>query len=260
MLNMQNDVASNFLRSRPNPAAEMRLICFPSAGSGVSSLHSWLQGMPSSVELCPIQLPGREDRRLEPPFRRMEPLVVAVADVLQPLLNLPYALFGHSLGALTAFEVAREFRRRGLRSPTRLLVSSRIAPQLPPRFSPIHHLPEPEFIRQLASRYGPIPAPILAEPELMLLFSPVLRSDIEILETYSYRAESPLEIAISVFGGDNDATVDKNGLNAWSEQTTTSMAVRTFPGDHFFPRVAREDFLKAISSDLAESFGKHTGC
>jgi surfactin synthase thioesterase subunit len=190
----------------------------------------------------------------------MDVLVAHVADALETVVNTPYALFGHSLGALVAFELARELRRRRLPSPARLLVSSRGAPQLPPRFSPIHHLPDAEFIERLASRYGPIPAAVLAEPELMRMFLPVLRSDMEILETYSYRAEPPLHLDISVFGGDSDAGVDKNSLSSWAEQVSTPVAVRMFPGDHFFPRVAREDFLKATSSDLAESLRKHAGC
>jgi medium-chain acyl-[acyl-carrier-protein] hydrolase len=238
----------------------MRLFCFPSAGGGVAQLYSWFQGLPSSVELCPIQLPGREERRQEPPFRRMDVLVADVADALEAALKTPYSLFGHSLGALVAFELARELRRRRLPLPARLFVSARVAPQLPPRFSPIHQLPDTEFIERLASRYGPIPAAVLAEPELMSMFLPVLRSDMEILETYSYTAEPPLDLDISVFGGESDAGVDKDGLSSWAEQTSTPLAIRMFPGDHFFPRVAREDFLKAMSSDLAESLRKHAGC
>ncbi len=134
------------------------------------------------------------------------------------------------------------------------------APQTSLRFSPIHQLPEAEFIEQLASRYGAIPAPILVEPELMKLFLPVLRADIEILETYVYKAAEPLNVGISVFGGASDTNVDKSGLDAWAEQTSASMAVRIFPGDHFFPRVAREDLLKSISSDLAECLRKYPEC
>ena len=137
---MRNVVGSRFFTLRPNSPAEMRLLCFPSAGGGVAQLYSWFQGLPSSVELCPIQLPGREERRREPPFRRMDVLVADVADALEPALNIPYALFGHSLGALVAFELARELRRRRLPPPARLFVSSRGAPQLPPQKWPIAQL------------------------------------------------------------------------------------------------------------------------
>lgn len=249
---MKGITAANPLRFRPNPQARLRLFCFPSAGSGVSLLHSWFKDMPLDYEVCAIQPPGREDRHLEQPFRRMAPLVAMAADALEPVLDRPYALFGHSLGALTAFEVARELRRRGLPAPARLFVSSRMAPQLAPRFSPIHHLPENEFVEQLALRYGPIPPVILADPELMALFFPVLRADIEVLETYSYRPEDPLDTAISVLGGASDPMLDDAGLHAWAEQTSSTATVRIFPGDHFFPKTAREDFLNAISGDLAE--------
>jgi surfactin synthase thioesterase subunit len=249
------NTAASALRFRRNPQARLRLFCFPSAGSGVSLLHSWFKDMPLDYEVCAIQPPGREDRHLEPPFRRMAPLVAMAADALAPVLELPYALFGHSLGALTAFEVARELRRRGLPAPVRLFVSSRIAPQLAPRFGSIHHLPESEFIKELAVRYGPIPSLILSDPELMALFFPVLRSDIEVLETYTYRAEEPLDMPISVLSGASDPMVDEAGMHAWAEQTSSTTTVRILAGDHFFPKAARETFLNAISGDLSASAG-----
>ena len=260
MVNTRSETPASILRSRPNPDADLRLFCFPSAGSGVSMLHAWFRDMPLKYEVCAIQPPGREDRHLEPPFRRMTPLVEMATDGLEPLLDLPYALFGHSLGALTAFEVARELRRRGLPGPVRLFVSSRMAPQLAPRFDSIHQLPEGEFIEQLASRYGPIPPVILADPDLMALFVPVLRSDIEVLETYIYHSEDPLDIAISVMSGESDAMVDEAGLHAWAEQTSSTTVVRTFAGDHFYPRTARGDFLNAIAGDFCESVRRRSGC
>lgn len=249
------NVNTRSLRSRPNPQARLRLFCFPSAGSGASLLHSWFKDMPLDYEVSALQPPGREDRHLEPAFRRMAPLVTMAADDLEPLLDLPYALFGHSLGALTAFEVARELRRRGLPAPVRLFVSSRIAPQLASQLSSIHHRPESEFIEQLGLRYGPIPPLILADPELMALFLPALRSDIEVLETYTYRPEDPLDMAVSVLSGANDPMVDEAGLHAWAGQTSSTTTVRIFAGDHFFPKTAREGLLNAISTDLAESAG-----
>ena len=136
---MRDDPAAGMMRSRPRTDAELRIFCFTSAGSGASVFFSWFRGLDANFELFPYQLPGREDRRSEAAFRRMGPLVAAVVDDLTGRSEVPYALFGHSLGALIAFEVAREVRRRGLPPPVHLFASARIAPQLGLRQSPIHH-------------------------------------------------------------------------------------------------------------------------
>jgi medium-chain acyl-[acyl-carrier-protein] hydrolase len=181
----------------------------------------------------------------------METLVEALAEALVPMLDIPFALFGHSLGALVSFELARELRRRGMPAPVQLFVSARPAPQFHRCLRPMHQLPEPEFIAELIQRYDAIPAAILADPELMQLFSPILRADLEIMETYVYRAEALLESPISVLGGLQDRTVSSSHLEAWKDQTSNSFKLRMFPGDHFFPRTARTEMLKVIVEDLS---------
>jgi medium-chain acyl-[acyl-carrier-protein] hydrolase len=244
------DPASNFLRRPPNAAAQLRLFCFPNAGGGVALLHSWLNGLPGEIDLCPIHLPGREKRRAEPPFVRMESLVHAVSDALEPFLEGPFALFGHSLGALMAFELARELRRRGLSSPARLFVSAHAPPQISRSAEPIHQLPEQEFVQGLIRRYDAIPAVVLENKELMEMFIPVLRTDLEILETYMYRPEPPLICPISAFGGVLDSTVATRQLEAWQQQTSSSFQLHMFPGKHFFLKEARPQVLRVICSDL----------
>src|SRR5262245_41626934 len=125
---------------RPSPSARLRLYCFPFAGGGASIFRLWPDALPASVEVCSVQPPGRETRFREAPFARMAPLVAVLADVLLPELERPYALFGHSMGALIAFELAREQRRRRARPPEQLIVSGRGAPHLPARLTPLHNL------------------------------------------------------------------------------------------------------------------------
>lgn len=256
------DAASRFLAIRPNPIAQLRLFCFPNAGSGVSLLYSTFRGLPAEIELCPIQLPGREDRRREQPYVRMEPLIRELVSVMEPFLDKPFALFGHSLGALMAFETARQLRRNDLPAPVRLFVSARMAPQMPSAFAPIHRLPDDEFLAELVNRYDAIPAAILAEKELMELFLPVLRADLELLETYAYEPDAPLSTPISVFGGLQDRTVSRFQLEAWQQQTAGSFGLRMFDGNHFFLRNARMEVMKAISDDLPVAAGRDqdSGC
>lgn len=218
-------------------------------------LHSWLNGLPDKVDLCPIHLPGREKRRLELPFVRMDLLIRALCGALEPYLDIPFALFGHSVGALMAFETARELRRRGLGTPARLFVSAHAAPQVPRFAEPIHCLPETEFVEALIKQYDAIPSIILADRGLMEMFIPVLRADLEILETYTYRPESPLACPISAFGGVLDSTVATSQLEAWQHQTASSFRLRMFRGKHFFLKESRPQVLSAICSDLSLDFG-----
>jgi surfactin synthase thioesterase subunit len=231
----------------------MRLFCFPNAGGGAALLHLWLNGLPAAIDMCPILLPGRDRRRADPPFVRMDTLVRSVCQDLQPLMDRPFALFGHSLGALVAFEVARELQQQDL-TPLRLFVSARAAPQTPRSLPPIHQRPDQEFVDELILRYDAIPPSIAADKDLMTIFMPILRADLEILETYRYQHGVPLACPISVLGGVMDPTVANSELEAWTEQTSSSFRMHLFPGKHFFLKEARPQVLKAICNDLSVGF------
>ncbi len=212
-------------------------------------LHAWLKGLPPSIQVCPFQLPGRETRWQEPPLNRLPPLVTHLADALDPLRDLPFAFFGHSFGALLAFEVARELRRRGRGGCVKALMSARIAPQQTTGLPPISGLPEPEFIAALQARYNAIPHAILADRELMTLYLPVLRADMEMSEQYVHVPEPPLECPMTVFGGSDDPTVSPSQLEEWRPQTSAAFKVRVFPGDHFFPKTSRAAFVQAVRDE-----------
>lgn len=233
---------------RPNDAARLRLFCFPYAGGGASAYLSWARELPPSVELCAIKLPGREARLGEPPFERLTPLVQAAATALSPWLTRPFALFGHSLGALVSFELTRELRRRGARSPQHLFVSARGAPHLPSA-DPLHALPDPALVERIRSMGG-TPEEVLREPDLMGLFLPIVRADAAVNELEPFIAEAPLACPITAFGGLDDARARRNEIEAWREHTRAAFRVEMFPGGHFFLRSAQDLFLRSLSTAL----------
>ncbi|WP_437647918.1 thioesterase II family protein [Sorangium sp. So ce362] len=233
---------------RPNPAARLRLFCFPYAGGGSSSYGAWWRGLPAHTELCAIKLPGREARLSEPPFERLTPLVQALATALERWLTKPFAFYGHSLGALVSFELARELRRRGAPLPRHLLLSGRRAPHQPGP-APLHGLPDHEFLAWLR-RMGGTPDEVLREPELLALFLPTLRADVAVNEVEPFVPEAPLDCPISAFGGLEDERAGRAELEAWREHTRGPFRVEMFPGGHFFVRSAREPLLRSIAALL----------
>jgi medium-chain acyl-[acyl-carrier-protein] hydrolase len=239
------------LRSRRPLPGRVRLFCLPYAGGSASAYRAWEDGLPADLEASPVQLPGRGARFREPSFRRLGELVPALADGLAPLLDRPFALFGHSMGAVVAFELVRELRRRGAPAPVLLAVSGRQAPRRPEPEPPFAHLPDAEFLEEVRRRYDGIPPEVLAERELLHLLLPALRADVEALEGYVYRADAPLACAISCFGGEDDPHVTVADLEAWRDETSARVTVRRFPGGHFFVESARGEVLGALAGDLA---------
>lgn len=237
-------------RPRPNHQAQLRLICIPYAGGGASIFRSWPADLPNDVDVWAVRLPGRENRLSETPYSRIAPLVEALIGILRPYLTVPYALFGHSLGALVSFELARRVRQERLPSPVHIFVAGRQAPQIPDPDPPIHHLPEADFIEQV-KLYNGIPQAVFEEPELLQLMVPVLRADFAVNETYHYTPQTALDCPISAFGGEQDTTVPIDDLKSWQVQTTHRFKVRLYSGDHFFLRTAQASLLHDMVLDLA---------
>jgi medium-chain acyl-[acyl-carrier-protein] hydrolase len=233
---------------KPNPQAKLRLFCFPYAGGGAAVFRSWVDRMPHTIEVCPVQLPGRETRLAESPFNRLSTLVEAAAQALLPYLDKPFAFFGHSMGALISFELARQLRRQHGPQPVHLFVSARLPPQIPDKSPRTYDLPEAEFINELRSLDG-TPKEVLEHPELMGLMLPMLRADFAVCQTYNYVYEPPLNCPLTVFGGLQDET-DRESLEPWREQTIASFSLRMLPGDHFFLHAARSQLIRVISQEL----------
>lgn len=212
--------------------------------------RAWPDLLPAEIEVWAIQLPARDRRMREAMPADLETLAAAAADGLGPLLDRPTACFGHSMGALLAFEFIRQLRQRGRTPLTHLFVSARGAPQLARTETSLHTLPEGSFIASLRQRYNGIPAAILAEPELLQVFLPMLRADFRLVETYHYRDEPPLDCPIVAFGGDQDEWAHPADLAAWQRQTRGAFKRELFPGGHFYLQGTLPQLLDSIAREM----------
>lgn len=237
------------LRRAPNPQARLRLFCLPYAGGGASIFRAWQQSLPAEVDVCAVQLPGRESRLRDPAFDRLEPLVRTLADVLAPYMQLPFAFYGYSNGALVSFELARELRRRGMRAPEHLFAAACPAPHLPDPDPPIHELPDAELVAELRRLNG-TPDEILQNREIMALLIPLLRADAAIHETYVHQPEEPLDVPITAIGGTSDPKAARESMEAWSLHTRARFELRMVAGDHFFIHSSQPLVLRDLAQDL----------
>jgi surfactin synthase thioesterase subunit len=253
---VSTDPADWLVRGIPDPHAALRLFCLPYAGGNASLYRTWVgeafEGIPR-IEVCPIQLPGREQRHQEPAYTQMSSLVHTLGSVLRPYLQAPYALFGHSMGGLIAYELTRWLRRQGDAAPAHLYVSAARAPHLPDLEPPLHRLPEPQLIAKLRSMGG-TPQELLGDPELMALYLPVLRADFALVETRIHHTEPPLDLPLTVFGGTHDDKVGPQCLAAWQSHTTAKFSVEMLAGDHFYLQRDPAGVLAALSASLHDTF------
>jgi medium-chain acyl-[acyl-carrier-protein] hydrolase len=235
--------------ARPNPNAALRLFCFPYAGGSAQIYRSWSKRLPTSVEVCAVQLPGRGNRLREPPFTDLHTLVRALAEALLSYLDKPFAFFGHSMGALIGFELAQRLRERASPGPIQLFVSGHRAPQLERDGPTTYDLPEPELLAELRRMNG-TPREVLEHPELIQLMLPLLRADFEVVQTYLYAPRPPLDSPITAFGGLRDEDVSREQLARWREQTTAEFSLHMLPGDHFFIQTSETLLLEVLSRKL----------
>lgn len=233
---------------KANPQAKLRLFCFPFAGGGSSIFRTWGQDLPSWVEVCPVQFPGRENRLQEKPFKHMSDLVEATVKALSHYFDLPFVFFGHSMGAWIAYEIACYLRKNANLLPKHLFISGRFAPHISSQIN-LHSLPEKEF-KDALGRYNGTPKVVLENDEIMQLIMPLLRADFSICETYSYIPREALSCPITAFNGADDHLVDAKGLCGWEKYTSNKFRKEIFPGDHFFLRTAQKDLLRSISEEL----------
>lgn len=220
-------------RPAPLAAPRLRLFLLPHAGGGASFFRAWAKALPPHVEACAVQLPGRENRLMEPPFTRIEPLVEALADATAPLRDRPWAVLGHSNGALIAFEWARLLRARGEALPVHLFASGRRAPDVPLQRPPTANLPDDEFIADLR-QLGGVPDAVLENQELLQIVLPLLRADVSLNEAYAFRPDAPLDVPITGLCGVQDEKATRDVMEPWERHTSRGFSLRLFPGDHFF--------------------------
>jgi len=224
-------------------AGGLRLFCFPHAGGGGAAFKSWAGSLPRSIAVVPMRpyTPDRPDN--------MAGLVAALYDSVQSYLDEPFAFFGHSMGAVVAFELARLLRRRNRPAPRMLVASGARAPQFRRGHLPPPEPTEAEFVEALRRLQG-TPREVLDNPKLLQLILPALREDAAIYRNYIYGEEPPLDFPIHAYGGAEDPNVSRTHLEAWAQQTTAAFAVHIFPGGHFYLQTHRPEFLAALTRDL----------
>lgn len=239
---------------RPQPVARprQRLFCFPYAGGNAMGFRRWPTWLPADVELCAIVLPGRGARSNEPARSDLLSLSRDIAGVVEHYCDVPCAFFGHSLGALLAFEVTRVLRERGATVPAHLLVAARQAPDhaidesvAPPATE------DAAFIARLA-RLGGTPREVLADEQLMALMLPALKADFIALDSWRYRDEPPLRVPITALAGSEDRSVCADSVRRWSGHTTRKFQFHLLHGDHFFIHSREQDLVRHVARALAD--------
>jgi len=237
---------------RPKPDAALRVFCFPFAGGAAHAYFAWTKRLTADVELCLVELPGRGRRIAEEPVPQLNSLVSEITAVLLPLMaEKPFALYGHSMGALILFEVARQLRRSGGPTPIGLLPSAGRAPQFRKADRRRHELPQDEFVKILKLLNG-TPPEVFDDDELLNMVIPALRADFSVCDTYEYQSEPPLDCPIIAFGGEGDEAVHKELIAGWSEQTTRRFEQHECSGDHFFIRDPDGEFLEKLDQTLGQ--------
>lgn len=237
---------------KPREEAAVRLFCLPFSGGGTQSFSGWAERLPSGIELCAIQLPGRETRMREAPFSDVHALIDAMTPALEHWLDKPMVLFGHSMGALIAYELAQRLQHEHACPPQCLIVSGRVAPHRSLPQSAVSKLPQSEFISRLRQLHG-TPDELLNNTELMELITPTLRADFALNEEYSHRVGVRLQCDILAFGGTNDPQAGRAAISDWRDVTEGRFQLRMVPGDHFFIQSAQALFLRILSMELYSS-------
>ncbi|MEV6610668.1 alpha/beta fold hydrolase [Kutzneria sp. NPDC051319] len=229
------------------PEASVNLVCMPHAGGSASFYRGWGEGLPAQIETHVAQYPGREDRIAEPTLRVMADLADAIAPALEPLFSRPVVLFGHSLGASLAYEVALRCERADLQ-PQLLVVSGSPPPHRRPRKT-FHLVDDDALVAELRREAATSPV-VLDSPELLEVLLPMVRADYELIETYHPTSPPPVRTPFAVFHGDADPEVTTLQADGWRELSDTHNLQhhQVFTGGHFYLRDHQSEVLAALAS------------
>lgn len=222
---------------------EKVMVCFPFAGGGASSYNSWRKELEGAINVCPVQLPGREDRIMEEPYKDIEKLVYDITEELNGFRDKQLYLFGHSMGAKIAYEVAKKLEGNG-RKVKLLIVSGSRVPHIPEQ-NPIYNLQDSEFIVAL-KRFGGMPKKILENRELLKFFLPMLRADFEMDEIYYTKNAVKLKCPILAIGGSLDKEANEDEISAWKQYASSKFEYKMFEGGHFFIKQHEKEVLDAV--------------
>ncbi|MFJ8204519.1 thioesterase domain-containing protein [Micromonospora chalcea] len=236
-----------FVSAGSRPEAPVRLFCLPYAGAGASAFRRWASEFGESVDVTPVQLPGRENRITEDP--RFS--VAEVADAIASRADRPYAIYGHSMGGRLGFDVVRELRRTGRPLPLRLYVGGARAPHVrtPGPFDGLSRASDDELLRRLGEGGG-LPAELLDHPELVELLLPLLRADFGRVDDYRHVPGEPLPVPIVAFAGRTDRAVTRDQNAAWAEHTAAGFTLHELDGGHFFLHDRLPELAALIRADL----------
>ncbi len=238
-----------------NKNSYISLFCFHYGGGSASAYKKWAKDIIDQVDLVAIQLPGRENRFREPLLKNVSQVTNELYKNFDSYIHKPFIFFGHSIGALIAFEFARLLRKKDISEPKHLIVSAAKAPQLPLKRSIIHNLPDSKFVEEIC-KYNGIPNNILEDQGLASIFLPIIRADFSISETYQYATEEVLSFPITALGGLNDASLEQADLLEWSKQTSSFFEYNLLPGDHFFIRSSYQQVITIMNNILYKEISK----
>ncbi|MCX2967728.1 alpha/beta fold hydrolase [Streptomyces sp. TRM70308] len=232
----------------PPTEPALRLFCLPYAGGTARAYADWQDALPAGIEVCPVELPGRGRRFGDPVHTGLEPLVDDVVATVADRLDRPYALYGHSFGALVAFETARRLQERG-RPPARLAVAAFRSPGTPPADPPLSALPDAGF-RRFLGELGGTPRELLDDDAFMELMLPVIRADFRIAETYGDRPDARVNCPLTAFGSADDQRFGLPEVRGWTAHTTARATFHQVPGGHFFLHSHRDRLLELLAAEL----------
>ncbi len=234
---------------KPNPSADLRVICYPYAGGSASVFHSWLKWLPDWVELYAVQPPGRAERISEPTLDNMNQYVDGLKTELYPLTDKPYVLFGHSMGALAAFESLVDLSINHCRLPEKCVFSAAHAPDRKNRMKPISALPDTQFIDELKALNG-TPQQVFETPGLLEFCMKYIRADFSLVEQFVTEFKGKIEVDITLLYGSEDK-INVEDIQEWQTFFTYPNKSEVMRGDHFF--IHSEDNVKKVMRLLFEN-------
>ncbi|WP_315705456.1 MULTISPECIES: thioesterase II family protein [unclassified Bradyrhizobium] len=234
------------------PSMPIRLFCFAHAGGTGKLFRSWQKLLQPGIDVCTFEYSGHGTRINEPLLDTIEQIADSAVEEISCSKDGPYALIGHSMGSLVAFETCHALAKHGLKMPTLLIVCGHRAPRVPPVTPPLHNAPDREFLAHLHG-LGATPPEIFDVPDLLDLMLPILRADFRACETYRPAHRPYLSVPIAAYGGLTDSDTSKDSLLAWQAETTSRCMVRMFPGGHFFVSDCADSVVAHLKRDLLQA-------